>query len=369
MLRKIAATAVALTMIACADPAAVTSPKAVRSTPPTASVGPCSAEQGQELLDAGQYKQAIREFTCLIDRDPTAVDGYRGRIEAELMLGRFSDAVRDYARVTAFVEPVHPDAEQTILSGYAARLTSAPNAIPALTGQSFAHWWFFDYPAAIHVLQRLLEVQPNDVYGNLFRGSSRLLHGASRAAGAADIERAIALAPLSPDVRYIVADAYTYGYIPDAQRAFDEATRALDGGLDTPRVRAILGSSYLVFGNGPAAAAEFDRHIDLVTTELVSTSPLAAGSSATVDLVPGRTYDIPLAAAAGQTILFTTSSKDFYDTILVLLAPDGTPVLGNDDFKGWFAGFEWVAPATGTFRVRVTSFEGVSTGALVIMRK
>jgi tetratricopeptide (TPR) repeat protein len=369
MLRKIAPAAVALTTIACADPAAVTSPKAIRSTPPTASVGSCSPEQGQQLLDAGQYKQAIREFTCLIDLDATAVDGYRGRIEAQLMLGQFSDAVRDYARVTAFVEPAHPDAEQLILAGYTARLTAAPDAVAALTGKSFAHWWFFDYPAATHVLQHLLEVQPNDVYGNLFRGSSRLLHGASRAAGVADIERAIALAPLSPDVRYIVADAYTYGYIPDAQRAFDEATRALDGGLDTPRVHAILGSSYLVFGNGPAAAAEIDRHIDLVTTELVSTSPLATGSSATLGLVPGRTYDIPLAAAAGQTIVFTTSSKDFSDTILVLLAPDGTPILGNDDYKGWFAGFEWVAPATGTFRVRVASFEGVSTGTFVVTRK
>ena len=369
MVRKIAAAAVALTTIACADPAAVTSPMAIRSTPLTASAAPCSAEQGQQLLDVGQYKQAIREFTCLIDLDPATVDGYRGRIEAQLMLGRFSDAVRDYARVTAFVEPVHPDAEQTILAGYAARLTAAPNAIPALTGRSFAHWWYFDYPAAIHVLQHLLEVQPNDVYGNLFRGSSRLLHGASRAAGAADVERAIALAPLSPDVRYIVADAYTYGYLPDAQRAFDEATRALDGGLDTPRVRAILGSSYLAFGNGPAAALEIDRHIDLVTTQLITTSPLAAGNSATLGLVPGRTYDIPLVAATGQTIVFTTSGKDFFDTILVLLAPDGTPVLGNDDYKGWFAGFEWVAPATGTYRVRVTSFEGVSTGTFVVTRK
>ena len=101
----------------------------------------------------------------------------------------------------------------------------------------------------------------------------------------------------------------------------------------------------------------------------MSTSPLATGSSATLGLVPGRTYDIPLAAAAGQTIVFTTSSKDFSDTILVLLAPDGTPILGNDDYKGWFAGFEWVAPATGTFRVRVASFEGVSTGTFVVTRK
>jgi hypothetical protein len=99
------------------------------------------------------------------------VEGYRGRIEAELLLGRYSDAVRDYARVTAFVLPVHPDAETTIAAGYAARLAAAPDNMPALTGTSFARWWFFDYPSAIHVLNELLTVNPNDVYANLFRGS------------------------------------------------------------------------------------------------------------------------------------------------------------------------------------------------------
>jgi tetratricopeptide (TPR) repeat protein len=368
MSRKITAAIGLLTTISCADPGEFTSPTAADLRIATASVATCSAEEGQQLIDAGQFKQAIREFTCLIGLDPTAVEGYRGRIEAELMLGRFSDAVRDYARVTAFVLPVHPDAERIIVAGYEARLEVAPGAITALTGESFAYWWFFDYASSIHVLDDLLAVQPNDVYGNLFRGSSRLLHGATRTAGAADLERAIALAPSSPDVRFIVADAYTYGSEPDPQRAFDEATRALQGGLDTPRIHAILASSYLAFGDLAAAAVEIKRHIDLVTTELVATSPLAVGASTTLPLVPGRTYDIPIAAAAGQTVSIVTSSKDFYDTILVLLAPNGTPVVGSDDYKAYFAGFAWVAPVAGTYRLRVTSFEGVSTGGLVVSR-
>jgi len=368
MSRKIIAAIVVLATIACADPGVVTSPRSGQSSHAFVSVAACSAAQGQQLLDAGQYKKAISEFTCLIGLDPTAIDGYRGRIEAELMLGQFSDAVRDYARVNAFVVPVHPDAEQVIIDGYNARLAVSPNAIPALAGQSFAYWWFFDYPAAIHVLDHLLEVQPNNVYGNLFRGSSRVLRGQARAAGAADLERAIALAPSSPDVRFIVADAYTYGSIPDAQRAFDEATRALNGGLDTPRVHAIRGASYLAFGDMTAAAREIKTHIDQVTTQLVGSSPLAARSSRSVGVVPGRTYEIPIAAAAGETISILATSKDFFDTILVLLAPDGTPVVGGDDYKGYFAGFEWVAPAAATYRLRVTSFEAVSTGQLTVSR-
>ena len=329
----------------------------------------CTPEQGQIYINQGRYRDAIREFSCVIDAQPTAVEGYRGRIEAELLLGQYSEAVRDYARVTAFVLPAHLDAETTIEAGYAARLATAPNDIPALTGASFARWWFFDYPGAIRLLNDLLALRPNDVYGNLFRGSSRLLKGTARAEGVTDLDRAIALAPGSPDVRFIVADAYTYGKLPDPQRAFAEGSFALAGGLNTPRVHAILASAYLNFGNQPAAAAEIRTHIELVTTELVQASSLAAGATLTLPLVPGRSYEIPIPVTFGETVSILTSSRDFSDTILVLLAPDATPVLGSDDYRQYFAGFQWVAAATGTYRIRVTSFESVNTGDLVVSRR
>jgi tetratricopeptide (TPR) repeat protein len=327
----------------------------------------CNAERAQLFIDQGRYRNAISEFTCVIEAQPTDLEGYRGRIEAELLIGRYSDAVRDYQRVIAFVLPVHPDAKETILAGYAARLAIAPDNIPALTGASATHWWFFDYKSAIPVLNQLLAVRPNDYYGNLFRGSSRLLLGVSKAKGIADLERAIALDPENPHVRFIVADAYTYG-LPDPQRAFDEATLALSGGLNTPRIQAILATSYQAFGNQLAAAVHIKTHIDLVTSELLAASPLAAANSQTLQLVPGRTFEIPIPANAGETISIATSSPDFYDTIMVLLAPDGTPVIASDDANFYFAAFEYVAPVGGTYRLQVTSFESVNTGELVVTR-
>src|SRR5215470_12411603 len=97
----------------------------------------CTTSQGQLYIDQAQYRDAIREFTCVIDDQPTDVEGYRGRIEAELLSGRYSDAVRDYARVTAFVEPVHPDARDIIFGGYNSRLALDANNVAALTGLSF----------------------------------------------------------------------------------------------------------------------------------------------------------------------------------------------------------------------------------------
>jgi hypothetical protein len=330
----------------------------------------CSVEQGQAFINDGRFDRAIREFTCVIDAQPTEVDGYRGRIEAALLLGRFSDAVRDYTRVTAFVLPVHPDAEDTIVAGYSARLATSPQSISALTGLSFARWWFFEYGPAIQLTDQILALLPNDVYGNTFNGSSRLLKGVTMSRGVATLERALALAPQSPDVHYLASDAYTYG-LSDPERAFAEATLALNGGLDTPRVHAILAASYLAFGNQLAAAAEIKRHLDLVTTELVATAPIPAGISLTLDLVPGRTFEVPVVAIAGQAISITTDSptREISDTILVLLSPNGTPVVGSDDYKKYFAGFVWPAQETGVYRLRVTSFESVNTGALGVTRR
>ena len=327
----------------------------------------CTAVRGQAFIEEGRYDHAIREFTCVIDAQPTGVEGYRGRIEALVLQQRYSDAVRDYQRVVAFVLPVHPDAKSTIIAGYSARLANSPQDIKALTGLSFARWWFFDYPQAIQILNQLVALQPNDLYPNLFRGSSRLLSGAAKAKGVADIERALAISPANPHVRFIVADAYTYG-LPDPERAFAEASLALAWGLDTPRVHAILGAAYNAFGNTAAAAMEIEKSIDLVTTQLVPYAPLSSGTSLDLDFVPGRVYEIPITVVAGETIAITTGSRDFWDTIAVLIAPDGTPVIGSDDDSAYFAKFNYVAPTAGTYKLKVTFFESVITGELNVTR-
>jgi hypothetical protein len=218
------------------------------------------------------------------------------------------------------------------LAGYAARLAAAPNDIPALTGASFARWWFFDYPAAIHLLNDLLALSPIDAYGNLFRGSSRLLKGTARAEGMADLDLAIGFAPESPDVRFIVADAYT------SARWLTRSGRSRQRRL--PWQEVLIRHAFMPFlpahillGNQSAAAAEIRTHMELVTTELVQASVLSVGDTQTLSLVPGRSYKIPVPVTAGQTLSILTSSRDFHDTILVLLAPDGTPVLGSDDYR------------------------------------
>jgi tetratricopeptide (TPR) repeat protein len=327
----------------------------------------CSTATGQAFIDQGRYDRAVTEFTCVIRDDPTSVDGYRGRMEAFVLLGRYADAVHDGTRFTADVEPAHPDAQQAVIRGYVDRLAARPTDIPALAGMTFARWWFFDYPAAIKYAGQLLDVQPTAVVGWLFRGSSRALHHVQTSRGAADLERALQLDGANPSAHYIVADAYAYGF-GDLERAYGEASIALGGGLDTPRVHAILGAALNSFGETAAAAAEIARHFELVTEQTVTSAALEPGGSVALDLVPGRVIEIPIPAVAGQPISIATSSKDYWDTIALLVAPDGTPVLGSDDVNGYFAAFAYIPPASGTYSLRVTFFESVITGVLNVTR-
>ena len=110
-------------------------------------------------------------------------------------------------------------------------------------------------------------------------------------------------------------------------------------------------------------------HIDMVTTEFVTTNTMDPDTTNTLELVAGRTYTIPVPAIVGETISITTSSSDYWDTILVLLDPDGTPVAGADDSWFYFAELDWVAEETGTYLLQVTFFESVNIGEVVVTRK
>jgi Flp pilus assembly protein TadD len=328
---------------------------------------------GQKQIDQGNYDGAIAAYTSAIGLEPKKVDAYCGRAVAKLMLDRYSDAFNDiYAQIVSAVRPrelgpVLKDIVQFFKKGVAG--DKDEKGIPDLAGQSLAHWAYFDYANALPLLDQILRIDPNNTYGILYRGSNHMFLGQEVAAGQADLERAIQLRPNNAQLRHIVADAYTYAQ-KNLDRAHVEASRALDLGLDTPRIQAILAVVALSRGDLAGGAARFQKHIRSVTKENVSTAALAAGGSMTLDLVPGRTFEIPVRVAAGESLKITTGcpTAQIFDTLLVLLGPDGTPIHANDDFVDYFAGLDWRSTVSGACQLRVTSFEGVSTGPLVVSR-
>jgi len=84
-------------------------------------------------------------------------------------------------------------------------------------------------------------------------------------------------------------------------------------------------------------------------------------------LEEGEFYDeYSIRAQAGQTILLDLRSPDF-DTFLILETPSGNWEQ-NDDWEGdsMHSRIELVAPETGTYAVRVTSFIAGEMGAYTL---
>ncbi len=334
------------------------------------AAGPqASSNAGQQLIDRGQLNKAYRYYSELIEEDPSNIEGYRGRIETLVLMRQYAHALADYARIVANVLPLQPDAIAQVLADYQNRLAQKPQDVPALSGGSFVHWCSFDYDTASALIDQLLIVRPKSPYGVLLRGSIRTLSGNDTAGGINDLEAALALDKWNPHVRFVVADAYTYG-VPNASRAFWEASVAILLGLDTPRLRAILAASLFEFGFPELAAKELLRHINTVTQDTVTVSPLAEGDTYTLDLVPGRTFEIPIQATAGTTLSLVTDSPsgEVSDTIMVLLNSNGIAVTGNDDANGFYAAFEYQVPVSSTYKLLVTSFEAIGTGQITISR-
>ena len=113
---------------------------------PVAAAPACSTAAGQGYIDSGRYDRAVREFGCVIDGDPTSVDGHRGRMEALVLLGRYSDAVLDGVRITAIVAPAHPDAARTrdpsarVTTGVASRAVNRRDMTASSSATPPVHW-------------------------------------------------------------------------------------------------------------------------------------------------------------------------------------------------------------------------------------
>src|SRR5688572_22588493 len=79
-----------------ATPAAAFAKPAGKGPKETPAMEGCTTQDtlatGQQRIDQGQYEEAVRVFSCVMAADGGEVDAYRGRAEAELLLGRYADA-------------------------------------------------------------------------------------------------------------------------------------------------------------------------------------------------------------------------------------------------------------------------------------
>ncbi len=132
-------------------------------------------------------------------------------------------------------------------------------------------------------------------------------------------------------------------------------------------------TSYQGLGETERAAGDFALYVALNAAEVVDGDPLRVGREVTVSMSEGLVFQLPFSADEGDKITISAVSPDgSVDPLLVLLDPEGSPLIGSDDtdaanldFNASVEAFE--APEDGDYLLLVTHAGGGSEGRVQVL--
>lgn len=194
----------------------------------------------------------------------------------------------------------------------------------------------------------------------------------------------------------------------DPETAIEDANQAIELEPDYFAYYLLRGNAYRATGDLEAALADFDQIVALVprssfayvlraeaqvqlgqngdaavdlatvveldTLERIDGESLLMVSPAILNMTYGRTYYLPVDAEQDAVLTISVPSVEpgEVDPLVLILAPDGTPLIFNDDadpandvLDAVIAGYE--APTMGTFTLVVRHARGGSEGDIEVM--
>ncbi|MDZ4767104.1 MAG: tetratricopeptide repeat protein [Chloroflexota bacterium] len=279
---------------------------------PSPILGADVFDRAAAALSAGDYDQAAFEYTLLILLNPTFSQAYYGRALSDASQGNFERALPDIERAltTAPASPIYREGVYTLRAEIFRQQGDLAGAIA-----DFGAIIDFNPSADAYAQRALLQLGQRDYQG-----------------AADDLTEAIALDDS-------IAVLYAY-------RAF------------------AFGQ---IEGASPAdAAIDWMQFLALIETETLDYDVQRPGELKIVTLGEGVIHRIPFEGMAGQTFSGAASgAQDSQsDPVLVLLAPDGTPLIADDDSGGGttalILGYE--LPVDGNYTLIVSHSLGEATG-------
>ncbi len=159
-------------------------------------------------------------------------------------------------------------------------------------------------------------------------------------------------------------------------QAYEDALADVDSALALAEAQA-LPSLYLTRArintaraDAAAAAADFYAYIAAIETDTRRGSSLPNGTLVELEMVPGRVYRIAVSLERGQrlSLLATPAENSQVDPLIVLLAPDETPIIASDDVQAQelTALIEgYTVTAGGDYTFIISHADGGSSGLLL----
>jgi len=268
--------------------------------------------RGNMYLDLGDYESAIDDFTTAIEKGYNRAYVYNNRGYAYYQLGNDANAKTDYLNAT-WVDP--------------------------------------EYGLA---------------YSNL--GESFFLEG--------DLERALENYEKAMDYAGGIYRAYPYrnrGEIAfmdqDYPRAIDDYTTAIEFNPDDGDLYLVRAKAYRAI-QSPNAFADYLRYIQAIQTEIVDLKNTTINER--LDMVEGRVYrqTFDFKQSGGLLEITARSVEDSQvDTLILILGPSGSPVMGDDDSgTDEDAAIRYRIPEVGVYTVLITHANQGDTGEIILSR-
>jgi|GEM_PF-2208253 len=212
--------------------------------------------EGRGFIREGDYVAAIDAFTCNLILRPGNYEALVDRMESAVIYGAYSRAVTDVNLLRTFI-PILLDAR---LTRYAADIEADPAFINPRMFEILINWAKGDDEAVIPAADALIELDPNNAFAYLMRGSS-LQYAGDRLTPLADFQQALNLGGENPEIYSIIGS--TFVQTSDSMNGFLALDRAISLDPLNPRPYYFRGLAYYDDGYFQDAIPEFDEAVTL----------------------------------------------------------------------------------------------------------
>lgn len=347
-------------------------------------IGPDIFERAGAAYGAGDFEQAIVDYSLFILLNPTFSQGYYWRGMSYVSLEDYENALNDLSRA---LDLPSPSAEFTA-EIYASRsaIYAQQEQFDLALADLDAGLLINDASPDLHYRRGLIYVNqqrnaealadlnvvvdlaPNFPNGYSVRGYVHQQLGDLEAA-AADFTRLIALTPDDPAAYRNRAAIYIQ--MEDYAAALADYNQVITLRPNSPGLYLSRGYVHSQLGNQAEAAADYLEWIRFQQTEINDQYVLRPGESRVVQMEQGLVYVMLFEARADQIITLTASARPDQNTdpLLIILDSEGNTLIADDDGGGNLDAriSDFRVPADGIYAAVVSHAGGGVDGAVRVL--
>jgi tetratricopeptide (TPR) repeat protein len=336
----------------------------------------------QFLLD--EDDAALADYTLAISYDPSLAYAFNNRGLLYQYRGDLTLAAQDFERALALGLAPADWAEYNLnlvelVENRTAPLALDPNitpvttnnAIDALLNEGIAADARRDWSATVAIMSEVLASDPNNSTAFYLRGRSYI--ALDRFAEAfADFDALVSLTTSTgvfPGIQY----AHWERSIAAAQIGDFELARAdvaVAVAIEPGHVNNFIarGTIAALAGDDATAGAEFLALMLCWEQERITLPPTEIGEMVSVEMQQGRIVTIPFEGNTEQVITIIASSATV-DPVIVLIAPNGTALSGDDDSGFMLSSLieGYTLPVDGTYMLQISHAGGGSVGTINVV--